>query len=92
MREASLKIEKTCDSCDTEYAFNVDPIGFEDWRSGRGHIQNLLPNLAPGFRELLISGICDPCFDAMCAEADDEQYEYEEEYYAFDDMHPGEFL
>lgn len=40
---------------------------FKDWRAGKGHIQNLLPELSAGDREQLMTGTHDACFDAMFA-------------------------
>lgn len=37
------------------------------WKSGT-LIQNAMPHLSPGQRELFISGLCDSCFDALFPE------------------------
>lgn len=77
-----VKVEKTCNMCEQTFTFEVDEVGFELWRAGHGHIQDLLPTLAVGFRELLISETCSDCFDSIMV--DDEEYEYEDEHYAYE--------
>lgn len=86
MQQKLIKVEKTCDYCEMVYTFDVDSIGFELWRSGAAHIQDALPSLSAGYRELLISGCCDECFNDTFPDEDDEMdYDdfdvWETEYY-----------
>ena len=37
----------------------------DEWRKGNRLIQDVMPNVPKGERELLISGTCDACFDRM---------------------------
>ena len=56
----------TC--CDTRYwlhPLEVTNMTRHCIRCGVGLIQNAMPNLSADDRELLISGICGPCFDKM---------------------------
>lgn len=46
------------------------------WAKGTSHIQDLLPDLSPGDRELLLSGIGETAFDTMFA-THDEREEHE---------------
>jgi len=46
----------------------IDPQDFFDWHNGEGFIQDLMPYLSTGERELLISGTCGRCFDEMFPE------------------------
>lgn len=51
-----------CKYCDKVFTFEVDEAGFEKWDSGKEFIQEALPDLSAGQRELLISGTCDDCW------------------------------
>ena len=54
----------TCAKCGTVHTLKVNPGDVDKWRNGE-LIQSAMPYLAPTERELLISGICGPCFDEM---------------------------
>lgn len=56
-------ISRTCILCKTPQSLTVDMEKYLLWKSGVGHIQNMLPTLSIGEREILISGICSTCFD-----------------------------
>lgn len=46
---------------------------WEEYHSShRRNIQTIFPEFTPGQRELLISGICETCFDNMFGQEDDE--------------------
>ena len=64
-------ISAKCSECQTTKVLEVPVEGLGAWRNG-ALIQRALPMLSDGDRELLISGICGRCFDAMFEEADDE--------------------
>ena len=53
-----------CVKCKNIQEVNVDFEGFRAWQSGK-LIQEALPELDTDLRELLISGICPKCWDAM---------------------------
>jgi len=53
-----------CSVCTTRKEIEVDIEKFYAWQGGE-LIQNALPELTPGERELLISGICEKCFDEI---------------------------
>lgn len=40
----------------------------KEWQAGGGYIQDLMPTLTAGERELLISGTCDSCWKEMFGE------------------------
>jgi hypothetical protein len=42
----------------------INPQDVIDWQAGK-YIQDAMPYLSKGERELLISGTCDECFDKM---------------------------
>ena len=60
-----------CKSCHRTYALRMPVDAYAQWMCGAA-IQNALPMLSPGERELLISGICEDCFDALTKELDDD--------------------
>lgn len=64
----TVEIPKTCIMCGVGYTLTVPKQGFEDWYFGKANIQDAMPNLTPGERELLISGICETCFDKIFKE------------------------
>lgn len=61
----------TCRKCGKTFEF---PTFREDWeRFERGEgIQYVLPYISPGYRELILSGICPVCWDEII-EADEEE-------------------
>lgn len=59
-------IEVQCRFCGKWYEFEVDIDNFIKWYNGEGLIQNLLSDLEPKYRELLISKTCDECFKKIC--------------------------
>ena len=54
-----------CVQCGQEFTMYLSPKDMFDWLSGSGYIQDLMPYLSDGERELLISGTCSHCFDSM---------------------------
>ena len=63
-REEKMILEVTCRSCSKNHSIKVPSEGHEEWMQG-ALIQNALPELSEGERELLISGTCDDCWDEM---------------------------
>jgi hypothetical protein len=53
-----------CRICDDEKLLDVTIEQLKAWRNGM-LIQDAMPHLSPGDRELLISGICGSCFDEL---------------------------
>ena len=62
--EMEMDIEVTCHNCNKDYPIEVSVEGYEKWEEGE-LIQNALPELSSGERELLISATCDECWDEM---------------------------
>lgn len=54
----------TCKLCNKSYALKVNKEDFVDYNNGK-LAQNCFPYLTAGERELIISGICDICFDKL---------------------------
>jgi hypothetical protein len=57
-------ITGTCPSCKKEWKLEVSLAGIKKWGNG-ACIQDALPELTPAERELLMTGICDPCYQKM---------------------------
>jgi len=70
----TVNITRTCSNCRKEHTLTVTAAGYRDWDQGRGaYVQVAFPELDPGQRELLVSGICGPCFDEiMVPEPEDD--------------------
>jgi len=55
-------LNTACIQCNTGKKLEVNKIDFEKWKQGE-LIQFAFPYLTPGEREILISGMCNECFD-----------------------------
>lgn len=60
-----------CLSCQAKETFNVSYKAFVAWERGE-LIQEALPELSLGQREILISNTCGECFDGMFKNIEDE--------------------
>jgi hypothetical protein len=54
-----------CNVCAADHIIFVKMHDYIEWKNGAGFIQDLMPYLSDSDRELLISGVCGPCFDSM---------------------------
>jgi hypothetical protein len=54
-----------CKMCAAKHVIFVKMHDYIEWKNGAGFIQDLMPYLSEGDRELLISGTCSQCFDSM---------------------------
>jgi hypothetical protein len=63
-------VERRCMRCGQVKSIALPDAGFAAWQAGE-LIQVALPTVSADDRELLISGICGPCFDAMFPDEDD---------------------
>jgi len=69
MPGAKVGITITCQVCGKEQPpLEIFHHQLVAWRDGF-KIQDALPNLSPGERQLLMSATCEPCFDRMFGEA-----------------------
>lgn len=66
-RNGTATLSIKCVMCRKTLKLEVFKSQYEKWQDGE-YIQVAMPNLLPGERELLISGVCEPCFDAMYPE------------------------
>ena len=58
---------RACMGCGEQHTVTVPWAGYERWLEG-AYAQAAFPGLSSGDRELLISGICSPCWDRMFKE------------------------
>ena len=56
-----------CKKCKTKFPFLLNSTKIKAWQAGE-KIQDVFPELTVDDRELLISGVCDRCFDEMWPE------------------------
>lgn len=75
-------IKVVCISCKKEKEVKLTEDQYTrylGWKTGViPHIQDALPDLSAGERELLISGMCEECWDQMIGSEDEEEEEIEE--------------
>ena len=64
-----LDLTKTCFICGEDQTVRVDKLDYGKWVGGE-LIQNAMPYLTSGERELLISGYCNSCFDNLFKDDD----------------------
>ena len=60
-----IEVTRRCPWCGILHTVQVPTEGYNEWRRGEKTIQRALPDTSPRDRELLISGICDSCWDKM---------------------------
>lgn len=70
---SKVRIERKCICCGQNKVVEMDSMAYLRWMEGDIHIQDVAPELSEDDRELLISGVCGPCFGEMFGE-DFEQY------------------
>lgn len=63
-------ISVDCVSCGEGYMFGVSESGYMRWREGE-KVQVAFPELDAASREMLISGVCGVCWDAMMGEGEE---------------------
>lgn len=62
-RDTSTVVQ--CRHCGVGYSIIYNRQDMVDWLAGSGYIQDIMPYLSAGERELLISSTCDSCFSEM---------------------------
>lgn len=58
----------TCNRCKDQVEMKVVQEDYEAWENGEFLIQDAFPYLSADEREVLISGMCGPCFDKLFAD------------------------
>ena len=64
MAKEKTTMWSTCRVCKNQVEMQVHIEDVTAWENGK-LIQDAMPYLTPGEREVLISGTCEPCFDRM---------------------------
>lgn len=73
-----MTIETYCPICHTTHELEVPFEAFCAWQAG-ALVQDAFPMLSANEREMLISGICPPCWDNLFAPSEEEVEEWLEE-------------
>lgn len=63
-----LIVKRKCTMCDEEITIDIPQPwvrGFVNWAEGEELIQNALPEMDAGDREVLVSGVCKICWASM---------------------------
>ncbi len=60
-----------CRECNKDIDIPVTPEQYDNWRKGM-LIQNAMPNISPGKREMFITQICNWCWHKMFAEGSNQ--------------------
>lgn len=68
-----MVVNKVCSMCGGFHSIVVDYDGYRKWKAGEGLIQDLLKENTDGERELLISGVCENCFDELFSFEEEEE-------------------
>lgn len=68
-----LKIVLRCLICEDTFIIDANTEDFNKWREGKTNIQDCFPYMSPSNKELLLSGICEDCWDEMFKENEEEQ-------------------
>lgn len=80
MSDKTTNIVKTCVMCNNTYKLEVKTNDLHAYMRGK-NIQDAFPYLSAGDRELIISGICNTCFEKLMVDDEPEEnmpesYEY----------------
>lgn len=68
-----MEIGFQCNFCRNVIYLEATEAQWAEFHSpNRRHVQSIFPEFTAGQRELLISGICEKCFDDMFGQFDDE--------------------
>jgi hypothetical protein len=70
-----VTIVATCSQCRCVEEFELNTALWDRWQSGE-LIQRVWPTMNPDMRELLISGVCGVCFDALFSEDEHNEEPY----------------
>lgn len=65
MQSETVKLATRCMRCGTSYELSIPAAEWEDYNNGGKLIQDALPSLSAGERELLLSHTCNACWNRM---------------------------
>jgi hypothetical protein len=72
MERSVCTVKITCSKCGKTYEFPVFVDDLEKYTTRQMNIQDALPYVSPGYRELMISHICPICLDELFYNDEDE--------------------
>lgn len=58
-----MKIKVECQYCGNKYLLDISEDQYNKLVEGKELIQNIIPEVDPGIREIFISGVCPDCWD-----------------------------
>ena len=67
------KLDITCESCGQLYILDVDKKDFNDYMYHVKYIQDAMPYLTAGERELILSKTCNTCYNKMFEMEDEDE-------------------
>jgi len=68
-----MKIKCKCYSCRKSFVVKCHRDDYDTWKTGEKLIQEALFYLSAGDRELLLSGICNDCWEKLFGSCDNEE-------------------
>lgn len=72
VKERDLEVQVYCTVCEEEHTLLVNKEDYWMFQQpDRPHIQEIFPYLTSSEREMLISGICEKCWNELFAEPED---------------------
>ena len=62
----TMELAIQCKYCNQVYIVkDIKPEDYQEWHNGLGLIQDVMPYLSAGDRELMVSRTCDNCWNKM---------------------------
>lgn len=62
---STIQVTRNCAFCGKEQT--LQPVWLEDWSkfvNNEGHVKDIFPYLSVDDHEMLLSGVCSPCWDS----------------------------
>jgi hypothetical protein len=69
----TVRVVGKCPLCKKDWHIDVDTHNYAMWRNNMCLIQDAFPDMGPSDRELLISGICNDCWQTMFKPDDEDE-------------------
>lgn len=71
--QSTTRVVGTCPMCGKEWHLDVDTHSYIMWKNRMCLIQDAFPDMNPSERELLISGICNDCWQTVFKPDDEDE-------------------
>lgn len=73
VKECGYEVKVRCVFCNEEQTLLVNRDDWDMFNSpNRPHVQDIFPYLSPADREMLVSGVCETCWNEIFGGEDDE--------------------